>query len=105
VHFDARVCNACPRKAACTPSARGRSLSLHRNERQLVALRRAQRTAAGRAELRRRVVVEHALARVGQIQGPKGRYWGLRRNLFDLRRAAVVANLFALRAAGYQAAA
>jgi hypothetical protein len=39
---------------------------------------------------------------MGQIQGNKARFWGIRRNLFDLRRAAVIANLFALREAGFE---
>ena len=105
VRFDARTCNACPQKPQCTASGRGRSLALHPHEAQILELRRRQRTPAGRAELRQRVTVEHALARVGQIQGPKARYWGLRRNLFDLRRSAAIANLFALRDAGYAEAA
>ena len=105
VHFDARVCNECPQKAQCTTSKKGRSVTLHPQEAQLIELRRRQRTPAGRAELRKRVTVEHTLARVGQIQGPKAKYWGLRRNLFDVRRAAVIANLFALREAGYAEAA
>lgn len=101
VRFEAATCNTCPQKAQCTPSDQGRTLALHPHEAQILELRRRQRTPAGRAELRQRVIVEHALARIGQIQGPKARYCGLRRNLFDLRRAAVVANLFALRDAGY----
>lgn len=101
VRFEAAACNPCPQKAQCTPSDQGRTLALHPHEAQILELRRRQRTPAGRAELRQRVIVEHALARIGQIQGPKARYCGLRRNLFDLRRAAVVANLFALRDAGY----
>lgn len=105
VHFDAAVCNACAQKPQCTPSDHGRSIAVHRHEGQLIELRRVQRTPAGRAELRRRVTVEHTLARIGQIQGSKARYWGQRRNLFDVRRAAVVANLFTLREAGFEAAA
>jgi Transposase DDE domain len=105
VRFDGRTCNACPQKAQCTKSNQGRSISLHPQEAQLIELRRRQKTPEGRAELRRRVVVEHALARLGQIQGNKARYCGSRKNLFDLRRAAVVANLFALREAGFANAA
>lgn len=44
----------------------------------------------GQAKLRERVVVEHTLARVGQWQGRRTRYRGLRKNLLDLRRCAVV---------------
>ncbi len=47
----------------------------------------------GRAKLRERVAVEHTLARVGQWQGNRARYIGVRKNLFDLRRMAVVHNL------------
>lgn len=105
VHFEARACNACPQKAQCTTSQHGRSVAVHPKEPQLIELRRRQRTPDGRAELRRRVIVEHSLARIGQIQGAKARYCGSRKNLFDLRRAAVVANLFALRDAGFSNAA
>jgi IS5 family transposase len=48
---------------------------------------------AGRARLRERVKVEHALAHVGRWQGRRARYRGTRKNLFDLRRVAVVHNL------------
>lgn len=105
VRFDARVCNGCPQKGRCTESQQGRSVAVHPQEEQLLELRRKAKTPEGRAELRKRVVVEHSLARVGQLQGPKARYRGVRKNLFDLRRAAVVANLFALRAAGFEEAA
>jgi len=77
-------------------------LSVHAHEPQMIHLRAAQKTPAGRAALRRRITVEHTLAGMGQIQGNKARFWGIRRNLFDLRRAAVIANLFALREAGFE---
>jgi hypothetical protein len=47
----------------------------------------------GRAKLRERVKVEHTLAHVGRWQGDRARYLGPRKNLFDLRRVAVVHNL------------
>jgi hypothetical protein len=105
VKFDARQCNACPQKPQCTESENGRSVAVHPQEGQLIELRRRQKTSEGRAELRKRVVIEHSLARVGQIQGNKARYRGVRKNLYDVRRAAVVANLFALREAGFAEAA
>src|SRR6266702_1000473 len=46
--------------------------------------------------LRERVAVEHALAHIGHWQGRRARYRGLRKNLFDLRRCAVVHNLHVL---------
>jgi hypothetical protein len=50
-------------------------------------------TREGRAELRQRVTVEHSLAVIAAIQGPRARYKGIRKNSLDLRRCAAVANL------------
>jgi len=93
VQFPAQVCKTCPLGAQCTTSARGRSVQLHPDERLLVELRAAQQTPHGRARLRQRVKVEHTLAHVGRWQGRRARYLGDRKNLFDLRRVAVVHNL------------
>jgi hypothetical protein len=64
----------------------------HPDERLLAELRAAQQTPAGRAKLRHRVKVEHTLAHIGRWQGRRARYLGPRKNLFDLRRVAVVHN-------------
>ena len=93
VHFPTATCAACPLRARCTTSSHGRSVSIHPDEPLLAELRDYQQTPAGRAKLRERVKVEHALAHVGHWQGRRARYRGTRKNLFDLRRAAVVHNL------------
>ncbi|HEV1998613.1 MAG TPA: IS1182 family transposase [Candidatus Dormibacteraeota bacterium] len=93
VHFPAEVCATCPLRVRCTSSAHGRSVAIHPDERLLAELRERQETPAGRAQLRERVAVEHTLAHVGQWQGDRARYVGARKNLFDLRRTAVVENL------------
>ena len=59
-------------------------------------LRQRQLTPKGRAKLRERVAVEHSLSHIGRWQGDKARYFGVRKNLFDLRRTAVVHNLHVL---------
>jgi len=100
VRFPPRACRSCELRARCTLAAeRGRSLAIHRQERLLVALRQRRRTRDGRAALRERVTVEHSLASIAAIQGPKARYKGTRKNTFDLRRCAAVANLQVLKAA------
>ena len=93
VHFPKHTCAACPLRERCTTSSNGRSVSIHPDEALLAELRQRQQTPAGRAELRERVQVEHALAHVGHWQGRRARYRGTRKNLFDLRRVAVVHNL------------
>lgn len=93
VRFPEETCAACPLRGQCTTSAHGRSVAIHPDERLLGELRERQLTPAGRAKLRERVAVEHALAHVGHWQGTRARYRGVRKNLFDLRRAAVVHNL------------
>jgi hypothetical protein len=93
VHFPAPTCAACPLHERCTRSRHGRSVTIHPDERLLWELRQRQLTPLGRAKLRERTAVEHALAHVGHWQGRRARYRGTRKNLFDLRRCAVVHNL------------
>jgi DDE family transposase len=78
------------------PSSQHSSVSIHPDEALLCELRERQLTEVGRAKLRERVAVEHALAHIGHWQGRRARYRGLRKNLFDLRRCAVVHNLHVL---------
>jgi transposase len=63
---------------------------------QQCALRERQQTPQGRAKLRERVAVEHALAHIGHWQGRRARYRGVRKNVFDLRRCAVIHNVHVL---------
>jgi transposase len=93
VHFPKTTCATCPLRARCTTSSNGRSVAIHPDEALLAELRERQATPAGRAQLRERVKVEHTLAHVGHWQGRRARYRGTRKNLFDLRRVAVVHNL------------
>ena len=93
VRFPKDTCAACPLRARCTASSHGRSVAIHPDEALLAELRQRQQTPQGRAKLRERVAVEHALAHVGHWQGRRARYRGTRKNLFDLRRVAVVHNL------------
>ena len=97
VRFPARTCAVCPLRERCTKSKKsGRSVSIHPDERLLEELRERQRTPQGRAKLRERVKAEHSLAHMGHWQGDRCRYIGVRKNLFDLRRSAVVHNLHAI---------
>ncbi|NRD65796.1 IS1182 family transposase [Corallococcus exiguus] len=105
VHFDPEACGPCKLRSSCTQAAsgKGRSVTMGDDERLQQRLRLRLQSRAGRAQLRERVGVEHCLAHLANRQGPKARYRGTRRNLFDLRRLAVVQNLEV--AARYQLAA
>ena len=96
VRFPADTCSTCPLQAQCTTSDNGRNVSIHPDEAFFQELRQRQMTPQGRAKLRERVAVEHALAHIGAWQGKRARYRTLRKNLFDLRRMAVVHNLHIL---------
>jgi transposase len=93
VRFPKSTCAACPLHQRCTTSSHRRSASIHPDETLLAELRRRQQDPEGRAKLRERVAVEHALAHVGHWQRRRARYLGTHKNLFDLRRVAVVYNL------------
>lgn len=95
VEFDPDVCGNCSLRAQCTHSAngKGRTVSIASDERLQKKLRVLQSTGTGRSELRKRVGVEHRLAHIAARQGRRARYIGVRKNIFDLRRAAAVQNL------------
>ena len=95
VHFDPEACGPCAQRANCTEAAsgKGRSVTMGDDEGLQKKLRKLQNTRAGREDLRERVAVEHRLAHLANRQGPKARYIGTRRNVFDLRRLSAVQNL------------
>lgn len=95
VEFDPEVCGACPLRSQCTQAAsgRGRTVSIAEDEAQQRKFRKLQQSGPGRAILRKRTAVEHALAHIAARKGHRARYIGVRKNLFDLRRAASIQNL------------
>jgi hypothetical protein len=95
VEFDSQACDRCPMRSQCTkrPAGHGRLIQIAKDERLQQRLRKRIATKKGRARLRRRVGIEHSLAHIVRRQGRRARYLGIRRNLFDLRRAATVQNL------------
>jgi hypothetical protein len=95
VEFDAAKCGRCPLRTQCTkrPLGHGRQVKIAEDERLQQRLRKQIATKKGRARLRRRVGIEHRLAHIVHRQGRRARYLGVRRNLFDLRRAATLQNL------------
>lgn len=95
--FGAKRCAPCPKREKCTTAKHGRTLVVHPQEQLLRKLREGIQTDAGRQLLRRRVSVEHRLARIGGRQGQQARYKGQRKNTFDLRRNAAVTNLMEVR--------
>jgi hypothetical protein len=95
VEFDPEACARCAMRKECTTAApgHGRTVSIADDERLQHRLRKLVSTPRGRARLRERVAVEHRLAHLGRRQGPRARYRGTRKNLFDLRRTAAIQNL------------
>jgi len=93
--FPASACDACPQRAQCTTarSGQGRSLHIREDEQFQHKLRAKIKTKRGRASLRKRTAVEHAISHQLAHQGRRARYKGLRKNQFDGRRHAAVSNL------------
>ena len=102
VEFDPDTCGRCSQRARCTMAApgSGRTVTMAANELLQVRLRRAIATPRGRARLRERVAVEHRLAHLVRRQGRRARYRGVRKNTFDVRRAAALQNLETIQRAG-----
>lgn len=100
VLFNPEACGTCALRTQCTAAGpgQGRTLNIAADEAAQQGYRRLQKTAPGRAKLRSRTGVEHKLGRVARRQGPRARYRGVRRNLFDLRRVCALGNLEVIQA-------
>ena len=105
VEFDPEACGSCPLRSKCTMAAsgHGRTVSIAADEGRQRKYRKLQQSPTGRAMLRERTAVEHALAHIAARKGHRARYVGVRKNLFDLRRAAVIQNLEGLQRLGHAA--
>jgi hypothetical protein len=68
VQFPASVCAICPQQERCTSSKKGRSISIHPDEKFFCELRERQLTPQGRAKLRERVAVEHSLSGASHLR-------------------------------------
>ena len=93
--FPASACDGCRQRAQCTTAkiGQGRSLSIREDEPFQHKLRAKIKTKRGRAALRKRTAVEHALSHHIAHQGRRARSKGLRKNPLDGRRHAAVSNL------------
>ena len=93
--FDSAVCGGCALRHRCVAAGegKGRTVSLHPQEALLQQARELQRSDGFTKYSRRRVVVEHRLARLVQLGMRQARYFGQARTLFQLLMAATVANL------------
>ena len=93
--FPARACDVCPVRAQCTTArlGHGRSLTIREDEQFQQKLRAKIKTKRGRASLRKRTAVEHAIAPHVAHRGRRARYKELRKHQCDGRRHAAVSNL------------
>ena len=95
VEFEPDACSGCTLRSQCTyaASGRGRTVHISQDEQRQHRLRKLQASNKGRARIRGRTGIEHRLAHIAARKGPRARYLGVRKNLFDLRRAATIQNL------------
>ncbi len=87
------ACADCPLRARCTTNAKGRTIRVHPQESLLRNARTFQQTKEGRDRLRKRVAVEHALARLSHLGIGQARYLSRQKTKFQLLAACAVANL------------
>lgn len=88
-----KLCATCPLRAQCTRAASGRTIRVHPQEAARQEARAYQETPVGRARMKARVGIEHALARLARLGIGQARYIGLRKTRCQLLMACAVANL------------
>jgi transposase len=92
--FSRNDCNGCPVRAKCTTAKQAaRRLTLAENYDELVALRAKQRTEEFKRTYRRRVKVEHRIARLVQLGVRQARYFGKAKTAYQVMLLGAVANL------------
>lgn len=93
--FAKETCLACPHYDDCVGGKhpRGRSITLHPDEEILQEARELEQTEYFDQEYKKRLIVEHRIARLMQLGMRQSRYFGRQKTRFQLRLTAVVANL------------
>lgn len=92
--FSQRDCNDCPLRSKCTTAKRvARKITVSENYDELRRLRKHQRTKTFKQAYRRRVKVEHRIARLVQLGVRQARCFGRAKVMCQLSIAAAVANL------------
>ncbi len=94
--FPAASCRSCTSAGRCLPRSGRKVISLHPHEEFHQKMAAELATPEGRAKRRERVMVEHALARLGAVQGVRARYRGLEKTHAHTELCAAVANLYVL---------
>lgn len=87
------LCATCPLRDQCTTAKGGRTVQVHPQEQLLQAARAFQDTPAGKALLRERSAVEHALAMLAHLGAGQARYRGREKTHFQMQGIAAVVNL------------
>ena len=92
--FSQTDCRACPLRSKCTSAKKGaRKLTLSENYDELRRLRKRQKTKSFKASYRKRVKVEHRIARLVQLGVRQARYFGRAKVAYQVAMAATAANL------------
>ena len=93
--FDGARCADCPLRSQCVKAkgGRGRTVSLHPQERLLQEARALQDSPAFEEYCQKRQVAEHRVARLVQLGIRQARHFGSTKTLFQLLMASTVANL------------
>jgi len=91
-YWSEQLCGACPLKQLCTPG-RLRSLGVAEDFHDRRQREHYAASPEGRAELRQRVVVEHAIARLKNLGAGVSRYFGRPKTRAQWQWTAAVANL------------
>jgi hypothetical protein len=91
--FPDATCQVCPLRCRCVRGQGARTISIQPEERLQQQARAHNQTEVGQQSLRKRVVVEHRIARLVRLGIRQSRYFGKIKTRFQVIMAAVVANI------------
>lgn len=93
VNFNGKICKDCPQRDKCTKSKTGRTVTINKNEKDILNAKIEQRTDKFKADYSKRANGERTISELTKHGGRQGRYVGLHKTNWQILIAAINNNI------------
>lgn len=93
VKFDSELCKECPLRDKCTKSKTGRTVTINKNEKDILNAKAYQKTDEFKGDYPRRCNGERTISELTKHGGRQGRYIGLQKTSWQILMAAINNNI------------
>jgi hypothetical protein len=93
VSFNEEICKDCPLRDKCTKSKTGRTVTINKNEKDILNAKNEQRTDEFKEDYSKRANGERTISELTKYGGRQGRYIGLHKTKWQILMAAINNNV------------